>query len=134
MKQYILIPLFAILLFIGCSSSSDEKVPTVTTSDTNNSNENSNNSGNDDNSSLNINPQDEKEEPTIKPITDEETTTNQAPKTINMVINKVYQIEHGDSIIEIDKAEIRVVKNTEKDYFEATLLNGKANIQKKGNN
>jgi hypothetical protein len=120
--------LSVLVFFIGCSENSD-KSPKVTTNgaetnisidDDNISEENSSkpetNISNPDNGTT---------------IVDDE-NVNIGSGEIDMVFNRVYKIEKGDQIFEIDSARVKIVKNSEEGFFEATLISGRAKIFRKG--
>ncbi|HIC09873.1 MAG TPA: hypothetical protein EYO61_00760 [Campylobacterales bacterium] len=123
--RYILLTIY-LLSLIGCSGSSGDSDSVEVTIDTNGSGsvespeeENiSNESGEPKESDIEIGSQ-----------TDE----IHAKQNIEMERGKVYILNHGDRIQEIDRAKIRVVKNSEADNFRVTLIDGEAKIIR-GNN
>lgn len=123
LKNYFILVLTP-LIFISCSAS-DEDSPSVTT--------------NSDGVEKNIS---ESGDSDTIPNIDDDNETNSGETDIDsdkldagsgeiiMVTGKIYTVRSGDTLFEVDSARVKISKNSDESYFEATLLSGRAKIIK----
>ena len=137
----IIISIFVMLFFINCSSNNDEvklntKVQTDSNfTESNTTNENSNTNPTDSDIDENITRNQDDKDDEVKNNVETDIIEGDGNFNIdeNMQIGKIYQMEKGDTLFEIDDAKVRIIKNSENSFSEIILLSGKAKIIRNSN-
>lgn len=129
------------LFFINCSSNNDEvklntKVQTDSNfTESNTTDENSNTNPTDSDIDENITRNQDDKDDEVKNNVETDIIEGDGNFNIdeNMQIGKIYQMEKGDTLFEIDDAKVRIIKNSENSFSEIILLSGKAKIIRNSN-
>jgi len=137
----IIISIFVMLFFINCSSNNDEvklntKVQTDSNfTESNTTDENSNTNPTDSDIDENITRNQDDKDDEVKNNVETDIIEGDGNFNIdeNMQIGKIYQMEKGDTLFEIDDAKVRIIKNSENSFSEIILLSGKAKIIRNSN-
>jgi hypothetical protein len=133
LKLIIFLVIFTGFIFIGCSSTEETEVTTNSVERNSSETDLNISNGVDTNQSEIDNDNNSGEDTNIDSgVTDiEDELINSGNNEIVMIRNVVYKLVKGDRVFEIDSANIKVIKNVEENFYEVTLLSGRAKIIRK---